>query len=315
MKDFATLRRTADYSFGRTHIGGGTLSDRHILFVKSADPLGANYVVMRDKTSAGKADQPITWSLWCLAKPWVDPNAPKIDDDKIFDDFGDEPLDEAPKDRIHFTGQFGVDLDVHVLSPNAPKLEMEKNWEWTQHIYVWGPFKESMSAGRIIKQGHDEDYFTVLYPRAEGQAEAVVTSLADGAGASVKHMEGMDYLLLSPGTPAALNEQGVRLSGEVVITRKYANGTLRLALLRGKDASASLGGWGIASSGTVAVEIVGKTITGETDGPAQTVTITMPANSGPAAAQLDGKPLTVKREKDTLTMTIPGGYHAFTVKL
>jgi len=314
VRDFATLRRTADYSFGRTHLGGGTLSERHILFVKSADPLGANYVVMRDRTSAGKAEQPITWSLWCLAKPWVDPNAPQIDDDKLFGGLDDEPMDDAPRDRIHFTGQFGVDLDVHVLSPQHPKLEMEKNWEWTQHIYVWGPFAESMSAGRITKQGHAEDFFTVLYPRAAGQAEAVVTALADGAGAAVTHMEGLDVLLLSPGKAATVTEQGARLSGEVVFARKYANGALRLALLRGNDASASLNGWGIASAGTVAVEIAGTTVTGETDGPAQTVTITAPANSGPAAAQLDGKPLAVKRDKDVLTIAIPEGYHAFTVK-
>ncbi len=309
--DFATLRRTVDYSYGKTHIGGDIFSHRHILFLKSTDPMGANYVVMRDAQPGLKPDQPVTWSLWCLATPWEDPNAPKVDEDELLGNLDDPPA-ALPNDLIHFTGQFGVDLDVHILSPKKPVIERLKNWDWTQHIYVWGPFKEAQSAGRITKQGSAEDFITVLYPRAKGQDAAVTTAIANGAGAAVKHMEGADYLLRSPGKPTAFVEKDVRLNGEIVFARKYANGTLRLALLRGKS-TAELSGWKLASTGTVAVEITGKTVTGETDGPTQTVTLTPALPYGPPIATLDGKPLAVKRENGVNTFTIPEGYHAFTL--
>jgi hypothetical protein len=308
--DFASLRRTLDYSAGTSNLGGGGVNLRRLLLVKSDDPLGANYVITRDTTQGIKATEPITWSLWCLAKPWEDPTAPKVDIDKDMaglDD--DEPAAEGPKDRVHFTGQFGVDLDIHVLSPKTPKLETVKNWSWTQYIYVWGPFDEAMASARISKLGDAEDFFTVLYPRAKGQPAAETTPLGDGKGVQVTHMEGTDYVLFAPKAPGAIAVKDVKLAGEIAFARRYANGAIRLAVLRG-DAAATLGAYTLRSTGPAAVEIVNGAVTGESSGDAHAIRLTVPT---PGPATLDGKPYTPARDGQTLVFTMPAGYHAFTI--
>ena len=148
-----------------------------MLLIKSADPLGANYVVLRDTTVDGQPNQQFFYNLWCLSK---DPS--------------------IAGNTAHFPGQFGVDLDLHVLSPAAPQFEKDQ-WKWEQYIGPWANFTEEQYGVRVMKQGSAEDFFTVLYPRAAGQTAAQVTALAQGAAARVVHMEGTDVVLLSPGKP------------------------------------------------------------------------------------------------------------------
>ena len=289
LKELRTLPRTADYSCGESW-GGDYRVHRHLLLVKSDDPLGANYLVVRDHTESSKADAEFSWNLWCLSK---------------------EP--QVQGSIIHFPGQLGVDLDVHVVSPAELRVEKDQ-WKWEQHIYVWGPFTEEQYGVHVAKKGAAQDYFAVLNPRAEGQGAAKVEVL-DPAGAVLKieHMEGTDYVCFSPREGGAWNAGDSSISGKVALAREYKDGTLRLATISGQGCAA-LRGWKLASDGPVALEIRGKNIEGESSGDAHTMTITLPAGCGDCAASLDGKAVTVKRDGQTLAIPLPAGYHKLTIK-
>ncbi len=289
LKETRFLPRTVDYSFGRSRGSGNQQSDRHLLLIKSADPLGANYVVVRDVTQDGQPNQVFYWNLWVLAA---------------------EP--EVGGSVVHFPGQNLVDLDVHVLSPTNPQIEKD-HWSFEQYIYVWGPFKEEQWAMRVPKSGSAEDYFCVLYPRAAGQGAAQVQILAGGAGAQVEHVEGTDVVLLSPGKPAEVATADFSLSGEIAIARRYAEGRVRLAVV--KAAQATLGGWGLNAPGPVAVEIAGRSLQGESNGAeAQTVVLTLPEDYGEALVTVDGKEVAATREGRALTLNLPAGKHEFAMQ-
>jgi len=282
------LPRTADYSCGKSQMGSHW-DHRHVLLVKSEDPLGANYVVMRDSIAGPKSDTEFWWNLWCLsAKPSI------------------------AGQTIHFPGQFGVDLDVYLLSPAAPDIQTD-HWQWEQHIYVWGPFTEEQYGVHVVKKGPDEDYFTVLYPRAEGQGEATVAILADGAGVRIDHMEGTDYVLFSPGRAGSMSSDGVELSGELALARRYNDGTIRLVLIKGAGCAAGLGEWKLSSDAQVAIEIRGKNVTGESNGQAHVATIMLPAGYGTCQVLRDRRPAQVKRLGRAIVMSLPEGYHSFTI--
>ncbi|MHB9132832.1 MAG: hypothetical protein ACYDBB_17320 [Armatimonadota bacterium] len=286
--DVRSLPRTLDYSTGRSVAGGNQRNDRYVLLVKSADPMGATYVVMRDRTQDGQPNQEFYWNLWCLSK---------------------EP--EIAGNIAHFPGQFGVDLDAHVLAPANPKFITDK-WGYKEQIYVWGWFEEIQHGVHVRKQGSTEDFFTVLYPRAPGQGAAGVTSLGDGRGAEVKHMEGTDIFLLSPGKPATLTSGNVQLAGEVAFARQYLDGKLRLAVIKGK-ATAGIGAWVLASDGPTAIEVAGTALTGESSGTAHTAQISMPPAVRAVTVTLDGKPVTAKYENGVLMLDLPAGDHVFTI--
>ncbi len=284
------LQRTLGYSYGLSKGRGNQEDHRHVLFVKSQEALGATYVVIRDRTVDGQAGQEFYWHLWCLSK------APAVSEK-----------------MVHFPGQFGVDLDVHVLSPARLEVEtdyyeMNKNW-----LYVWASFDFEQHGMHLRKMGSAEDFFTVLYPRAAGQGPAEVTSLAQGAAVRVGHMEGVDVVLLSPGKPTEVNEGEVRLAGEMAFARRYNDGSLRLALV--KAGQAAWGDWELRGSGPVAVEIRGREVTGESSGEAaQIVVLSLPPAYGEAVVTLDGKSPAVSQQGREVTLTLPPGSRGFTVR-
>ncbi|OPZ83237.1 MAG: hypothetical protein BWY76_02370 [bacterium ADurb.Bin429] len=286
--DVRSLPRTMDYSTGRSNGSGGQRNDRYLLLVKSDDPIGANYLVMRDMTRDGQPNQEFFWNLWCLSKePTVNGNI------------------------IHFPGQFGVDLDAHVLAPAAPQVTTD-HWAWKEQIYVWGWFSEEQYGVHVRKQGSTDDFFTVLYPRAAKQGPAKVTTLAQGCAASVQHMEGTDVVLLSPGKAAAVTEGNVQLAGEVAFARTYQNGTLRLAVIKG-TATAGIGAWVLTSDGPTAIEVNGSTLTGESNGAAHTAHIATPPTVHAVTATIDGKPVIVTLSNGVLTLNLPAGSHTFSI--
>jgi hypothetical protein len=278
-RDFVSLPATVDYSYGLSD--GQDVDHRHVLLVKSADPLGANYVVIRDVTPCANPGLPLYWNLWCLSK---------------------EPT--VTGNQVHFPGQFDVDLDVHVLSPANPVIAKD-HFAWKQHIYVWGPFEEEQHGMRIRKTGPAEDFLTVLYPRATGQAQADITSLADGKAVQVKHMEGADVILLSPGKTASVEAADVKLEGEIAFARRYSQGALRLALVTTNSTLASAGGWTLKGTGPVAVDIRDGGVTCEAGGPKRKITLTAPAGATESAISINGKPVSVTWKNHVAVIRIP----------
>jgi len=282
-----------DYSYGKSDAGGRGREDyRHILIIKSANPLGDNYVVIRDKTASTRPNQDFYWNLFCLSKdPTIERNA------------------------VHFPGQLGVDLDVHVLSPMEPKIEKDY-WNWKHGTYIWDDFSEEQYGMRVAKQSSSEDFFSVLYPRARGQAAAKVIRSQDGAGLRVSHMEGTDLVLLSPGKPAKFEDATILLRGEISFARKAADGSLRLAVVKGpnNETEAAIGDWRLESSSPVSLLIRRDRVSGESAGDSHLACITLPPRFPAAVASIDGAPAEVSRQGPELTINFPAGNHTFSIQ-
>jgi hypothetical protein len=286
-----SLPKTLDYSQGETAGGGGQRAFRHILLIKSPAALGANYVVVRDLTREAVPGQSFYWNLWCLSRSV-----------------------EIGKSLVHFPGQLGVDLDVHVVSPVAPRIEQD-HWGWKQTISLWGDFAEEQFGMRIAKDGSAEDFFVVLHPRAAEQRRARVDKLAGGTGMRIAHEEGTDYILFSPDTQARVERDDAQLRGEIAFARRYTSGEIRLAVVQGADASASLGGITLTSDGPVAIERTRKAISGESSGGAHRAVITLPGSYPTKGATLDDRPLPVTVDGRSLTFELPPGMHRFAIAL
>jgi hypothetical protein len=287
-----SLPSVIDYSYGKSWGGSGQEDHRHVLLIKSANPLGANYVVMRDKTASKQPNQDFYWNLFCLSKdPTIEGNL------------------------VHFPGQLEVDLDVYMLSPAEPKIEKDY-WNWKQRIYVWADFSEEQYGIRVVKQSSGEDFFSVLYPRARGQPAAKVVRSQDGSGLRVSHMEGTDLVLLSPGKPAKFEDATMSLRGEICFARKATDGSLRLALVKGpsNDSEAAISEWRLKSSSPVSLLIRGNRVSGESAGDSHLARITLPPRFPSAVASIDGTPVEASRQGREMTVNFPAGNHTFTVQ-
>lgn len=285
------LPRGADYSYGVTTGSGNQQAQRHVLLLKSDDPLGANYVLVRDSTADGQPNQKFYWNLFCLSK---------------------QP--EIQGNLVHFPGQMGVDLDVHLLSPEGAPIAPDQ-WSWKIRMSYWGDFGEEMFGMRVEKTGSAQDFLALLYPRAAGQGPATVTLVpAAPAAVRVEHMEGVDLLLLSPGKASSAADGDLGVQGEVAFARRYADGRLRLATVKGQAARAAAGAWSLEGDAPASLSVAGPMAHGETDGPARTLTIGIPENYGRALVAMDGKPLAARQAGKTLSLNLPGGYHTFVIQ-
>lgn len=285
-----TLPGFLDVSSGTTRSGAGQETRRDLLLVESSDALGPSYLILRDRTVDGREGQRFYWNLFCLGE------APRIDGA-----------------RVHFPGRLGVDLDVHVLSPARPSIRTD-HWGWKHAVPTWGEVEEEQHGIHVPKSGSREDFVTVLYPRATGEAAPRVHAIGGGAGARIAHADGLDVVLLTPGKPASLREDGVTLSGEIALARRTRGGVLRLVVLAGDDASAEAGGFGLRSAGPTAVEITGDTVSGESSGGAHTARVILPAGYGAAVVELDGVAVRGEREGRVLTIALPAGAHRFSIR-
>lgn len=273
---------------GTSRGGGNQESRREILMIESADPMGANYLVMRDSTRDGQRGQRFYFNLFCLSR------APEI-----------------KPGFAHFPGQMGVDLDVFFLSPKGAPLSTD-HWAWREPIYTWGTFSEEQHGIFAMKEGSREDFFTVLYPRAGGERAPRARAIAGGAAAVVTHGEGRDLVLLSPGRPTSAEDGGAKATGEIAFARRSTNGKLRLVVVSG-DASAEVAGWGLASRGPAAMEVAGGAAHGVSDGPLHEVRVTSPRGLARAVVRVDGRVVEAAREGRAIVIALPAGRHRFAI--
>lgn len=288
--DFRSLPDTLDYSHGEHSGSGGQHSSRHLLLIKSAAPRGATYLLARDTTGANSIDQAFYWNLWCLATSV-----------------------EQRSNIIHFAGQFEVDLDLHVLSPAQPKVEVDQ-WSWTQTIYTWKDFREEQQGVHIAKVGSREDFFMLLNPRARSQRASKVEAFGGGAAAAILHDEGEDFVLLSPGKVTTARQNEVVLSGEIAFARRSAREGLRLAVVLGAS-SARLGGFALQSSGPVSISVAKKTLVGESSGAPHRATIGIPRGVQVARAAIGGSPLPFSMDRGQIVVDLPAGEQRFELTL
>lgn len=153
---------------------------RQYVFVKSADPQGPNYLVIRD-TMPDNTDHRPALNLWCLA-------------DKL----------EVNGQLATYTGQHGVDLDVYVAEPARLSVVTHKaahtnGRDLTAHYtQTFGkPFKEEQILLQIPQQPGG-GFFTVLVPRKAGEPAPKFETLPGGNAVRVTFPDRVDTIVLQP---------------------------------------------------------------------------------------------------------------------
>ena len=312
LEETVFLPRTADYSYGVTTGGGGQQDRRHVLLVKSDYPLGANYVLVRDATVDGQPNQKFYFNLFCLGKqPEIAPGGGAFPGAVRG---GPRRASALPRGGAGGAGSVGVEV---------------------QHGDLGG-VRGEMYGLRAEKTGSTEDFLTLLYPRAAGQAAAQGGAGGGrlGEGDAADGRAGDDDQAARRGGaggaygrhgPAAAGAEGgggagdrerggAGVLGEVAFARRYEDGKLRLAVLKGSPAVALGGGWTLASTGAAGVEIRDGALRGETSGEAHEVILGLPEGWTQVAVTLDGKTVAAARNEQELRLKVPAGYHTFVVE-
>ena len=181
--------------------------NRRLALLKDPDPLGPNYLVMRDDFT-GAGSFPAEWNIWTLAQD-LQTNA----------------------NQAVVTTKYGVTMDVYMADPAQPN--------WTTHPLTALPsptaktsFIASPSGGYVVDkpwietltnlratQAPGQGFLAVLYPRKSDQPAAQYQTLAAGKGVRVTTEKGTDWIFLSE-VPVQWTGEGLSFSGTAGAIRK-----------------------------------------------------------------------------------------------
>jgi hypothetical protein len=217
---------------------------RQIAFVKSKEAECSPYFVISD-TVAKPSN--FTWLMWLAAKNVslgkgddVVKAAAEFKGSQIEDGTAMDPQFSQATEatRALMVGREDVDMDIFVLTPGGYTLRTEKKVRKSVGLdptYVQKNMEMTL-IGLVAESKQGSGLATVLYPRLKTEASPSVTGIADGAGAKIKTVAGVDYIFLS-NTPITFTEGDVSFSG-----------TSGLVQIRGNEASLSLGAAGTISA-------------------------------------------------------------------
>jgi hypothetical protein len=173
---------------------------RQVLFLRDADPAGANYLVVRDTVPT---DQPTMWQFWTISEKIGTPeqaaqreaflaDAPKMQPGET------RKLPHGP--RYTAVGQFGVDLEFFVALPtDTPRHAL--HWSREYHYSPINQFKEYMDMLHLQRAGAG-DYFVAIFPRKPDEPMPRFQRLGDHA-IQVSGPWGTDTVFLSAETVQA----------------------------------------------------------------------------------------------------------------
>ncbi|OPZ84545.1 MAG: hypothetical protein BWY76_01799 [bacterium ADurb.Bin429] len=251
---------------------------RQVLFVKSPDPAGRHYFVIRD---SAKTTVPWDWNVWCLSS------------------------DEQVKDNTaSFTGKFGVDLDVVPLTP-VPDLVTgacgpTKSFagDWRQQLY------------QVRLSAQDGSFAAVLFPRKEGEAtpkivtKSEATPMGNSAEMQIEFAEETHRVLLLDDAAYILRFHGTQTTMSLFGTATGLGDKGHKVSISGDD----------PLSGAVTVTFTGTGISGDAHGPQREVTIESPDGTF-TTLTIDGKPVKpAEMDKGKVRFNLPAGDHTFVVK-
>lgn len=204
--------------------------DRCILFVKDADPLGSNYVLIRD--AIGKdAPKAANWWLWMNTE--------------------EDPKRTDATALVAVKGRDDVDLDIWFAPSAAALLPVEKGVVKTTPLSVkthsaGPPSTDLRGLHLVLEPGLNLPF--VLYPRLRDEKPPVISPLGGEAGLKVETAAGTDYIFLAP-QPTEVSIENIRFKGTagvIQVRPKAVSLTLcqpgelafeRFALKSGKPAS------------------------------------------------------------------------------
>lgn len=239
----------ADYAVGRLYCSGEELKDgkgemewrRHILFLKSAQPLGPNYFVMRDSFTGFEGAPAKTgrksWWFWLNldAAETVRVDGTAFDAAKVAVDQA-VPTEQLPVlsgRTLEMTTAFGastwfwfdtpakVDLAAVMtftadLSPNYHQRAFNAEFK-AQGVMGVGD-KETKTIFRA-EGGTDDGFFYVVYPRKGNEPTPTCERLAPGC-LKITTPEATDYVFVSD-TPLEFAKDGVLFSGKAGAVRVF----------------------------------------------------------------------------------------------
>jgi len=236
----------ADYALGREYYPPECFADgkgemewrRHVLFLKSRRPEGANYFVMRD-TFLGPDGKPDTtgrnaWWHWL--------NLDTADRIKVGGtpfDTGTVAFNEVVPDAkmpvltgrtLDLATEFGASTHIWFATPRQPQVRAVMTFDYQMapnyHHRTFGERlgvlsakdKETKTIIRIEAPA-SRGFCYVVYPRADGEPAPVCTALAPGC-IKVVTPESTDYVFLSD-APLNFNADGVVFTGKAGAVRIF----------------------------------------------------------------------------------------------
>lgn len=320
---------SADYAVGRMYLSGEELGDgkgemewrRHILFLKSARPAGANYFVMRDsftgyEGAAATTGRPAWWTWLNLdTADLVKVNGTAFDPARVADEKVTPETDwpALTGNTIEMGTRYGASSWFWFDTPATPTVRavMKMNYtvdpaDYQRHFASLQPgiptagSPESKTIFRVDGSA-DGEFFYVVYPRKGAEPTPMCTRLAPGA-LKIVTTESTDYVFVGD-QPFEYDRDGVRFSGkagairvfgdQVVLCMNSGTGVIgyRGHLLRGSgpfQRSVSLAG---LKPGTTDVGGTAKVIQTVDVGGGLTV-----RGEGPFTAKLDGTAIKIHTE-------------------
>jgi hypothetical protein len=208
--------------------GKGEMSwNRHVLFLKSDKPEGANYFVMRDTFPGGK-DRP-TWWTWLNLD-----GADKISvEGKAFDPATTPYNKQVPEaqmpvmtgNNLEMKTTYGAGTHFWFAGEPLP-IRLRLTWDYPQQTRL------GMKAEQFLKLTQKEvkttveaiakpgkDYYYVVYPHKDAEAVPPCVDLGNG-GIKVTTPEATDYIFISD-TPLNFNADGITFTGKAGVLRIF----------------------------------------------------------------------------------------------
>lgn len=175
--------------------------DRHILFVKDSDPLGPNYVLVRD-TVGKDAPKPGNWRLWMNAA-----EAPQ--------------LDTQNDTTVRARGRHDVDLDLWFPPAAKALLPQDKDALKTEFLSVkthsaGPPSTDQYGLHLVLPAGASLPF--LLYPRLRDEKPPAISVHGTPDAIEVASPAGSDTLFLSP-QPREFHVASIRFRGTVGVVQ------------------------------------------------------------------------------------------------
>ncbi len=250
---------------------------RQILFIKDPNPAGANYFLFRDTVSE---NQPTMWQFWTLSQRIgaTKETTPQNLNAFLQDAPGNvsSPARELFGDNLTAVGQFGVDTDFFIASPQARADTPRHTLRWGTTYAHFGNMPEFQDLLHIQMPGKGA-YYIVVFPRDRAATPAAFQRLADGGIIKVTGAHGTDYLYASEPkqsvTDAAAN---ITFDASAASIQERAGQT---ALSLAGPGLIQFKGITFESSGpaTLLISDTSTTIATPQDQPKQTITLTLPS--------------------------------------
>jgi hypothetical protein len=283
--DYASLGGVADFTAGITDDGHW---QRSVLFAKDQDRDDPVYLLVRDDVS--RPDVPTALHWWVmtknvapdgLTKPGVVPM--KISHEEWVRNMGhnwenalkaklqaapaapDAAKPETPAAAVpvltgqlqHFPGMCGVDVDLFIATPTAPKIVTDAASTGKFPYCPYAPDLVETQQLVRIEQPPCTPYLTLITPRWPNAEAPVYRTIAGGAGVAVSRKGVEDRLFLAEKT-VTYKDDLVTFTGRGGVLRKGGSVPLRLLVVNG---SISAGGITLATAGQATALFDGKTLT------------------------------------------------------